>query len=43
MAFSIAISNFRTPIKSNPWLILFIVFFILVWVNSFLGTGDINN
>ncbi len=43
MAFSIAISNYRTPLKTNPWLLVFIVFFALVWVNSFLGTTDINN
>jgi len=43
MRFSIAISNYRVPIKRNRWILVFMVFFALVWVNSLLGTTDLNN
>lgn len=43
MAFSIAISNYRTPIKTNAWLILFLITFTVTWANSLIGTTDINN
>lgn len=43
MAFSIAISNFRTPIKSNRWLQFFILIFIINWINSFIGNTDTAN
>lgn len=40
MAFSIAISKFRTPLKTNNWLKAFALVFVVVWVNSFWGTTD---
>ncbi len=43
MPFSNAISNFRTPIKKNRWLLAFIVAFTACWVNSLIGTTDIKN
>lgn len=43
MSFSIAISNFRTPLKTNRWLQFFIVIFLLCWVNSFVGNTDTSN
>lgn len=43
MAFSVAISNFRTPVKINYWLWFFITVFMVVWINSFAGTSNINN
>lgn len=43
MAFSIAISNFRTPLKSNRWLQVFIGVFLLCWINSFIGNTDTAN
>ena len=43
MAFSIAISPFRTPIKRNYWLISFIILFFAVWTYSFIGTPDLSN
>ncbi len=43
MPFSVAISTFRTPLKSNYWLLGCIAVFIAVWSNSLLGTTDISN
>lgn len=43
MPFSLAISNFRTPLKNNYWIISFLIIFISVWANSFIGTTDIHN
>lgn len=43
MAFSIAVSNYRTPIKSNVWLILFMIIFTTIWANSLIGTTNLNN
>ena len=43
MSFSIAISTYRKPFFSNWWLISFLVVFMLVWVNSFIGTTDMAN
>jgi putative membrane protein len=43
MPFSLAISTFRTPLRSNYWLIGFILVFVLVWANSFIGTTDVAN
>ena len=43
MPFSVAISTFRTPLKSNYWLLGCIAVFIAVWANSLLGTTDISN
>lgn len=43
MAFTLAISKDRTPLKKNPWLIAFIVVFLFVWIDSLVGTSDIAN
>ncbi len=43
MAFSIAISKFRTPITRNYWLLSFIFLFFAVWIYSFIGTPDLSN
>lgn len=43
MPFTIAISNVRTPFRSNPWLWTFVLLFFALWTNTFLGTSDINN
>lgn len=43
MSFSIAISTFRTPFRTNYWLIGFIVVFLAVWINSLIGTTDVAN
>ncbi len=43
MGFTVAISNNRTPIKKNIWIILFLSVFTCVWANSFIGTTNINN
>lgn len=43
MPFSLAISTFRTPLRSNYWLWCFVVVFLFVWGNSLLGTTDIAN
>ncbi len=43
MKFSIAISNFRTPFKSNYWLWIFSVVFLSIWLSTFLGTTDLKN
>jgi len=43
MAFTIAISNYRTPFKSNRWMQFFIVVFAINWANSYIGnTNDAN-
>jgi len=43
MPFSVAVSPFRTPFRSNYWMMAFIALFLLVWANSFLGTTDVSN
>ncbi len=43
MPFSNAISNFRTPLKKNSWLISFITVFAIVWISTYLGTTDMTN
>lgn len=43
MPFSIAISNFRTPLRNNRWLQIFIGFFAINWINSFVGNTDTAN
>jgi len=43
MAFTVAISTHRNPLRSNYWLMGFILVFLLVWVNSFMGTTDLSN
>ncbi len=43
MKFTIAISKERTPLKSNPFLVVFISAFALAWGSSLAGTTDIAN
>lgn len=43
MSFSAAISSFRTPLRSNYWLIAFILVFLATWINSLIGTSDMSN
>lgn len=43
MAFSIAISEFRTPLKHNYWLWSCIVLFFSLWISTFVGTTDVSN
>ena len=43
MAFTIAISKNRTPLKKNIWLQIFIAFFLINWVNSYIGNTDTAN
>jgi putative membrane protein len=43
MAFTIAISKNRTPLKKNIWLQIFIVFFLVNWANSYIGNTDTAN
>lgn len=43
MSFSIAISDFRTPLRSNYWLWTFMLIFLGIWSTTLLGTSDIHN
>jgi putative membrane protein len=43
MRFSLAISKFRTPPKTNYWLWSFVTAFLFVWINSLASTTDIAN
>lgn len=43
MAFTIAISPHRTHLRKNRWLQAFIVFFLICWVNSYIGNTDTAN
>lgn len=43
MGFTIAISNHRTPFASNWWIKGFLVFFMVVWISTFIGTTDLAN
>lgn len=43
MNFTLAISKERNPFKTNPWLWVFTIFFFAVWLNTLLGTTDMNN
>ena len=43
MAFTITISENRVPLKTNIWLKVFIAFFLINWINSFLGNTDTAN
>ncbi len=43
MPFSLAISNYRTPFQKNYWLWIFLTAFTTIWINTFIGTNDINN
>src|SRR5436190_15396639 len=43
MAFTIAISKLRVPVRNNAWILVLIMVFALCWTNSLVGTTDINN
>jgi putative membrane protein len=43
MPFSLAISNYRTPFQKNYWLWIFLTVFTSIWVNTLIGTNDLNN
>ena len=43
MAFTLAISDHRTPLKNNTWLKLFIGLFLACWINSYIGNTDTAN
>lgn len=43
MAFTIAISKNRTPLKNNIWVQIFVVFFLINWINSYIGNTDTAN
>ncbi|MBK9640556.1 MAG: DUF2238 domain-containing protein [Saprospiraceae bacterium] len=43
MKFTVDTSKERIPFKSNKWLWLFIIVFVIVWVNTYLGTTDLSN
>ncbi len=43
MAFSNAISTFRTNLRQNYWLQIFIGVFLGVWISTLVGTSDVNN
>ncbi len=43
MSFTIAISKGRTPFAKNLWLILFVLLFLAIWVNTFVFTTDLSN
>lgn len=43
MPFSIAISTYRIPFLKNIWLKLFLLAFLIVWIDSFVGTNDLSN
>lgn len=43
MAFTIAISETRTPLQKNYWIWIFTAAFTLIWVSTFTGTTDLNN
>ncbi len=43
MAFSLAISTYRTPLKKNLWLMSFLLVFLGMWTSSLLGTTDMAN
>lgn len=43
MPFSLAISNYRTPLQKNYWLWIFITVFTSIWISTLVGTTDMNN
>lgn len=43
MAFSNAISTFRTPFLKNKWLIAFSIIFFSLWLSTLIGTTDMKN
>lgn len=43
MAFTTAISKARHTLKENNWLKVFLIFFTINWINSYVGTTDTAN
>lgn len=43
MPFSAAISTYRIPFLKNWWLKIFLFAFLVVWIDSFIGTTDFSN
>lgn len=43
MAFTVAISEHRNPIKNNRYLQIFIVFFLINWILSYIGNTNSEN
>ena len=43
MPFSLAISNYRTPLQKNYWLWIFMTVFTGIWISTLVGTTDMNN
>jgi len=43
MSFTVAISKERTPFNKNPWLWVFLLVFVSVWISTLIGTNDMNN
>lgn len=43
MPFSVAISTYRIPFLKNWWLKIFLLAFLAVWIDSFIGTTDFSN
>lgn len=43
MSFSVALTPTRTPIRNNYWMMACLAAFLMVWINSFIGTTDVSN
>lgn len=43
MNFTVAISKTRNSFRNNPWLWAFVSIFMILWVNTLLGTTDLHN
>jgi putative membrane protein len=43
MAFTIAISPTRTPLRQNRWLQAFMAVFLVCWASSYIGNTDSSN
>jgi putative membrane protein len=43
MSFTHSSSDTRTPLKSNYWLWMCIISFLILWVVTYLNTNDLNN
>ena len=43
MSFTIAISPRRVPFAKNWWMKIFLLLFLIVWVDSLIGTTDFSN
>jgi putative membrane protein len=41
--FTIAISPHRTPITKNYWIWMLLLVFLVIWVNTYVGTTDMSN